>query len=368
MSDQRSRYSSAPLQNFKRAPKQRSNAPQPPRKVGDFQDEAMQQRSFAILQVLLTIVLPILFIVALLSRSNTMYILFTVLSTGSLAAMWLLNAFVPNARTTLSILHIAMILVTLFALWMSSPTQEPPQPQTPPVNSGTQQQEGDLQSIFNQDSSASLVNMTVQEEEPQAAPSTGSASAAQQQLDQFMAAWINVNYQRMVDLSLPSWVSQQKDPQQAMFQIRANRSPLDYQFDGVSGSDADATRTIAMTVSISKNNGEAPMQYAMQVLMMRVNDVWYVDPQSLGSGQPIAGANAATAVPQVTIAPLITASPSLPLYYNPEGGVLYHADANCTRLKPEYLPMKGNFLFSQLNDPPFDKMEPCTTCHAPRRT
>ncbi len=371
MSDHRSRYSSAPLQNYKRTPK-RNNAPQPPRKVGDWQDETMQQRSFTVLQVLLTIVLPLMFVIALLVRSNTLYIVFSAVSAGSLLLMWLMSAFVPNARMTLSIIHMAMIVVSLFAVWISAPTVEPPTQQQTAIGAATQG--GDLQSIFNQDSSASLVDMTVQQQQQQEAQAPagttapGSASMAQQQLDQFMAAWINVDYPRMVELSLPTWVSQQRDPQQSMFQIRANRSPIDYAYTDVSGSDADSTRTISMETTISKSNGEAPRRYAMQVLMIRVNDVWYVDPNSLASSQPIAEAGGVTAVPQVTIVPLVTSNPSMTLYYNTDGGQLYHANDRCPRVHEQYLPLTGSFLFSELGNEPYNKLEPCGTCHAPSRT
>lgn len=369
MSDQRSRYSSAPLQNYKRPPR-RANAPQPPRRVGDWQDEATQQRSFAVLQVLLTIVLPVFFVIALLVRSSTLYILFSVLSAGALLLMWLMSAFVPNARMTLSIIHMAMIVVALFAVWIGAPTTEPVQPQQQAAT-GANVQGGNLQSIFNPDSSASLVDMSGQQQEVAAPTGTaepGAASLAQQKLDQFMAAWIIVDYPRMVELSLPGWVSQQKDPEQSMFQIRANRSPIDYTFTDVSGLDTDSTRTISMETTISKNNGETPRRYGMQVLMMRVNDVWYVDPNSLGSSQPIAEAGAATAVPQVTIVPLVTSNPGMTLYYNPDGGQFYHAVNNCPRVRENLLPLAGQFLFSELGNDPYSKLEPCTTCHAPRRT
>lgn len=362
MSDSRSRYSSAPLQNMKRAPK-RSRTPQPPRKVGDYQDAAMAPRSFSLLQVLLTIVLPLLFVVALLVRNVNLYIAFAAVSAGCLLLMWLMSAFVPNARLTLSFIHIAMILVALVAVWFSAPAAAPP-PQDSTLNS----QQGDLASIFSRDSSASMVVMAEQEtqNQPAATEHPGSASAAQQRLQSFMQAWTIVDYQGMVDLSLPSWVSQQKDPKQAMFQIRANRSPINFEFTGVSGSDADNSRTVQMLVTISKNNGDPPLQYNMQVLMMRINDVWYVDPNSLTSQQRVEDPSAA-AVPVVTVAPLVTSSPSLQLYYNPEGGAYYHVDRECKSLHPSYLPLQGMMLFSQLNDPEFAKLQPCSTCHAPSR-
>lgn len=366
MSENRSRYSSAPLQNMKRAPK-RSKKPQPPRTVGDYQDMAMPQRNFTLLQILLTLGLPLLFFISLLVRSTQLYLAFALLSGACLLGMWLMNAFVPNARMTLSIVHIAMILVCVFALWISAPPPAAPQGITTGDVSGLNAQEGDLASIFGKDSSASISDMAAQEaaSQPTGTPNPGAASLAQQRLEQFMSAWVNLDYPAMVGLSLPAWVSQQKDPKQAMFQVRANRTPVDFSILDVSGSDADSTRTISMDTTISKNNGQAPLKYNMQVLMMRVNDVWYVDPSSLNSSNPIQQDNAVQ--PIVTVAPMITAVPGLQLYYNPDGGALYHVNPECPSTKREYLPFRGSFLYSQVNDATYSLLQPCTICHAPSR-
>ena len=364
MSDNRSRYSSAPLQNMKRAPK-KSKTPQPPRKVGDYHDMAVPQRSFMLLQLLLTIALPLFFFISLLARSTGIYIAFVLLSSASLAVMWLMSAFVPNARMTLSIIHIAMVMVTLFAIFVSA---APPQAVQPQVNTGgVLTQEGDLASIFGKDSSASISDMAAEDaaSQPAGTPNPGSASLAQQRLEQFMSAWVNLDYQEMVNFSIPSWVSQQNNPNQAMFQVRANRTPLDFTVQEVSGSDADTTRTISMETTISKNNGQAPLKYGMQVLMMRLNDVWYVDPSSLSSSNPVQ--QQVASLPQVTIAPMITASPNLQLYFNPDGGSLYHTDANCSSARKEFLPFKGSFFYSQLSEAAYANLEPCTTCHSPSR-
>ena len=131
MSDNRSRYSSAPMQSVKRMPK-RSRTPQPPRTVGDYQDAGLPQRNFVVLQVLLTIALPIFFVVALLMRSARVYMIFAALSAGSLLVMWLMSAFVPNARLTLSFIHIAMILVASPRSGSAPPRR--PRPRIPPAS------------------------------------------------------------------------------------------------------------------------------------------------------------------------------------------------------------------------------------------
>ncbi len=371
MSDSRSRYSSTPLQNVKKAtPPKRGNRPQPPRTVGDYQDAAAGQRSFALLQIMLTIILPLMFVIALLVPSNTLNLSFVALSAGCLLLMWLLNAFVPNARMTLSLIHIAMILVCLFAVWMnptSGPTVNQP---SGPSASGVQ--EGDPSSIFTQNADAGMVGMTAQQSQSvsdfkvETTPNPDAASLAQKRLEEFMSAWMNNDFKKMVALSLPSWVSSQENAEQAMFFVRGIRMPLSFEFTSVSGSDADSTRTVNMQVKMDKSNGQAPRNYLMQVLMMRVNDQWYVDPNSLSSEQEVADASV-TQVPVVTVAPLITADPNLTLYYNPDGGTKYHTDPNCPTLGEKYKPLQHSFYYSQLGEAAYSKLVPCTTCHAPAR-
>lgn len=370
MSDSRSRYSSAPLQNVKKAmPPKRGNKPQPPRTVGDYQDAGAGQRSFAFLQVLLTILLPLFFVITLLMPNNKLYLIFSAVSAICLILMWLLNAFVPNARMTLSFIHMAMILVCLFAVWMSAPSSPVTSARNDPSLDAPGVQGGDLASVFAQNASAGMVGLAAQQQvdfQVEATPNPGAASLAQKRLDQFMSAWMSSNFKEMVSLSLPSWVSSHENPEQAMFFVRGIRMPINYEFQNVSGSDADNTRTVSMIVKMDKSNGQTPRNYLMQVLMMRVNDQWYVDPASLESDQEVHDTSV-TAVPQVTLAPSITAAPSMQLYFNPDGGVLYHKDPNCSRVSPQYLPLSGVFIYSQINDAPYSHLQPCTDCQAPSR-
>ena len=371
MSDSRSRYSSAPLQNVKKAvPPKRGNKPQPPRTVGDYQDTAVGQRSFALLQVLLTIGLPLFFVIALLMPSNSLYLIFSAVSTGCLVLMWLLNAFVPNARMTLSFIHIAMILVCLFAVWMSAPSGQTIG-QAGQGAASANAQGDDLASIFEQNANTGMVGLAAQQQsqndfQVEATANPGAASLAQKRLEEFMSGWMNNDFKKMVSLSLPSWVSSHEDAEQAMFFVRGIRMPLSFEFLSVTGSDADNTRTVNMQVKMDKSNGQTPRSYLMQVLMMRVNDQWYVDPNSLTSEQEVADSSV-TGIPVVTIAPAITALPSQQLFYNPEGGSKYHLDPNCKSVNPKYQPLQGSFVYSQINDAQFSNLEPCTDCRAPKR-
>ena len=65
--------------------------------------------------------------------------------------------------------------------------------------------------------------------------------------------------------------------------------------------------------------------------------------------------------------PTPTINPKTVLYYNTDGGSYYHADKNCPRVSDKFLPLKGSFKYSELNDTKYKKLEPCDRCGAPAR-
>ncbi|MBP3426839.1 MAG: CHAP domain-containing protein [Clostridia bacterium] len=55
-----------------------------------------------------------------------------------------------------------------------------------------------------------------------------------------------------------------------------------------------------------------------------------------------------------------------PVYYNPDGGERYHADANCSTVRSAYLPLTG-ITYSRLTVYPYTGLKPCKSCGAPDR-
>lgn len=357
MSDNRTRYSSAPLHNIKRTSRRKRNTPRPPQRVGDYHDEQNAPRSFSVLQILLMFVLPLLFVISVIVNDNTLNLIYVLIACTSLMVMWLANAFVPNARLTLTVLHVAMVLIVLFTLWLS-----------PVASVNPSSSANNLALEFDRNAQAGLVSMarTAEEKKPKPTTDPGSTTLVQQRLEQFMSAWIGQDYSGMVSLSVPSWVQAQDDPERKMFQIRSNRTPVDYKITEISGVDADSLRTVTMEASIDKSNGQEPMRYRFLVLMMRVNDVWYVDPNSLTSPQQLTQPRAA-ATPTVSLAPMTTGNPDMLLFYNAAGGQFYHKDDNCSSINKKYLPLTASFYFRDINNPPYSELKPCVYCHAPSR-
>ena len=50
-----------------------------------------------------------------------------------------------------------------------------------------------------------------------------------------------------------------------------------------------------------------------------------------------------------------------PLYYNPNGGTMYHAVANCNSIKKKFLPLKA-FTYGELDNSPYSKLKACPYC------
>lgn len=376
MSENRSRYSSAPLQDMRRRPPKQAPAKAP---ASQQLPAGTSPNSYIILQVMLVAVLPLTFFVALLMKDTRIYWGFAIISLLCIGVMYLLKAFVPNARRVLGVVHTAMIAVVLFAILVSGPPQADPRIQTPQ----------DLQSIFSEDTTASLAAMNENQVNTQAEATSnpGSASLAQQKLEQFMAAWGNKDYTAMVSYSAPNWVNQfetQRDAETSIFHLSAIRTPVSYQITDVSGNDSDQTRTITMQALISKSDGKEPQLYNFQILMIRSNNEWFVDPNSISSSQIIEQMTAIqqtidqttsleSDISQVSsnvavITPTISSVRSdTVLYYNQDGGEYYHIDPNCSSIGEKYRPLTAMFYYRDVSSDTFKNLKTCPHCSAPAR-
>lgn len=363
MNGNRGQYTSAPLNNMK------NKRPTPPPHSGEQPARFSGKRRFQALAAVLSLVLPVLFLLALLIPSGPLRWAFLILTAVSLAAMWLLRAFVKNARGTLTIVYGALAVVIGLALFIDGQA-----PESRNVSSRIQ----DQGALFTNPDAAQRQNALAQSlttPEPTAAASN-AVSAAQQQLETFLVYWAQGNIPEMLKLCTPSWTAQQQSPEATLYQMIRNGKPTNYQIENVSGSDGDTSRTITLKATLDYQNGIAPTLCRLQVLMFRVNDVWYVDPQSLG-GTPIdeaaESAQASVANPNLgsTKAPTPTPIPADSadaqlLYYNKDGGKYYHAIRNCPAVDERYWPL-DEFYYSDLNSQQFKNLIRCTTCNAPQR-
>ncbi len=361
MSDQRNKYSSTPLYGLR---KQRAAASS----GGGFQIQKQPRgrNMHTTLQMLMSLALPALLLIAFIFNSTYLFWAFAVASLLCVVWMWLRSAFVRNARATLTLIYAALIMVSGVAIWINTPIEDTTQATPPPSNVD----------VFSSEPSYSLLDQAqnqgatvVPTEDPNA------VSAAQMQLIRFMDYWAVPDNAGMLSICLPTWVAQQENPDKSIFQLRANRTPVEYNIESVTGSDVDSSRTVNMTVRIDKNNSKEPSLYRFQVLMLRINDTWYVDPRSLGgtlvvetastTGDASAAAQTAATEPPSTPA---TTAPTFILYYNKEGGgKYYHADPNCKSMNSKWLPLKTSFYYRDVNSDTYKNLLPCGECDAPKR-
>lgn len=357
MNGNRNKYTSAPLYGIRN---RRRAAPADA--LTSIPQKPKQKNGRILLQMAMSFGLPIVFLFSLFFENVYIHWFFVATAVLCLLIMWITIAFVKNARTTLTLIYSALIVVSLVAIWISTPLSDT-------SNNGNVQNNA---VILLKDSGTSVLDLNATQQQQSAIPtaeptaSPNTVSAAQIQLEQFMNSWMEVNYEGMLRICLPSWVSEQENAEKAIFQIRANRTPLDYEIENASGSEADTSRTFTMVVSIDKNNGKDPVLYRMQVLTLSINNVWYVDPRSLSSSEVVEMATADMGA-QVTIQPTAVPSSTLLLYYNKDGGQYYHIDPNCPSINRKYVPLTASFLYRDVNSTTYKNLLPCSSCHAPAR-
>jgi hypothetical protein len=320
-------------------------------------------------------VLPLLFVATLLFAMPALKWAFIGLAGLCLLVMWAKQSFVPSARTTLTLVYGALILVCAVSLITASA----PRDQTTSAQGGGSVSPG-LMATSPTGSPDPLAqtgmgsNPGAQQQPPAATPvpNSGENSAAWQRLQQFFSFWSVNNTENMLGLVSPEWASAQEIPAKSLFLVLTNRVPMDYAFENISGTDADSSRTVTMTSTIDKKNGRDPVKIRFQVLMLQQNGEWYVDPNSLASNEVVSEAgdlpeeDQDASASSATSKPTATPAPQSKLYFNDEGGKYYHAQSDCSTVAVKYLPLTS-FYYRDLNSTKFKNLLPCTTCNAPQR-
>ncbi len=327
------------------------------------------------LQILLLAVLPILFVLTLLVSAAALKIAFIGLGILALIAMWMQHAFVPSARATLTLVYGALMLVCIVSL-IAGGTQKDAQTSARGNTAGnlgvqsngspTQTPDGMVQMGVNN------MNQATPGPTPTPEPESGESSAAWQRLSQFFEFWNINNIPNMLSLVSPSWKAAQEKPDNELFKITANRTPLDKQFEKISNTETDSSRTITMTANIDKRNNRDPVKIRFQIVMLKVNNEWYVDPLSLASNDIVEdtanteGTEGETTSATATPKPTATPAPKTKLYFNEKGGEFYHADSECSKVNAKFLPMTS-FYYREVNTTKFKNLKPCPFCNAPQR-
>ncbi len=318
--------------------------------------------------IILSLLLLILFAVGMFVESLA-FLRWVFLGAAALSviALWIKPMVDQNKRLVFTVAFSVLCLVTAVGLAQSGSTDKGREPASVQNTHSTGSQYSSASGgAAGSVASAYGSGMPAATAAPAETTAPPEGSSATDRLATFFTYWGANKHDEMLTLCLPSWQSSVSNPKAALFGLMANRTPQDYNYESITGTNDDKSRTVTITSTMDRNNGKPPVKYRLNIRMVNENDEWYVDPQSLKSYE-----NADTPDPaaQATATPAPTQSVDARtvLYYNPDGGTKYHLDPNCKSTHEKYLPMKGHFTYAQINDPQYANLKPCNVCAAPLR-
>ena len=345
----------------------KNRKPERKREPGLTEESAPEtEKRHTLLSLLLSIGLPVLFLVCLMAPSPVLRGIFLGLTGVSVLAMWLLRAFVRSARNTLTVIYAALSVVIALALFINRQAPESRSASSAALNQASLFSNPDAGSV-----NAFLNEMNTPSPEEETDTNT-VVPEAQARLGAFFQAWANNSTTEMKEYCLPSWVNEQQSAETVLFQMLRRSRPLNYTIEETSGGSGDNSQIITVKATFD-DNGETVVK-RMRVIMKKINDVWYVDPNSLDGVKVDEAAEAAAQASYQMIASTIapTAEPkkegeSITVYYNVHGGKYYHLSPTCPAVDSSYWPLTGEIPFELINSTEYSKLLPCAKCGAPAR-
>lgn len=308
----------------------------------------------------------------------------------ALAAMWMLRSFLFPGRAILSAVYGLLFVFTLVTALSASGGKAVRQQQvgfytTPPVivtptpqfsysMMSTSVPEDYYAGVYDEGDDSGLYDdgdYGLSDEDYTA----GVKSGAEIALENFMEKWRKGIIADMVEYTAMSWRNPLGDTgaKNQLFWKFQQKPLVDWrQISSPTGTEESTARTITVQADIKYGSNDETRTYEYDAIVLFENGEWLVDPDSLSSGVLVQAATAtpdpnATPTPSPAPTPTPTINPKTVLYYNTDGGSYYHADKNCPRVNSKYLPLKGSFKYSELNDTKYKKLEPCDRCGAPAR-
>ena len=310
--------------------------------------------------LIISAVLLILFALGMFAAGMSfLKIPFVILAAATTAALWIKPMTDNNKRLCYTIVFGLLVLVTIIGFLTGGSGQKRSNSQQTNMSQAgspdTIQEPAD-NSLPLPQTMPPAVTVTPAPEELQSQETINRAMA-------FMEYWKENKQGEMLKLCAPSWVGKQDKPDQALFYDLGTKTPITTKFVQINGTVNDTNRGVVVDVTMNNNNGKNNSDYRLTIMMVLEDGVWYVDPDSVHSNQP----EGTTPKPTMTAAPTPECYPNTPLYYNPNGGTLYHIDQNCSKVGKKNLPLQGIFYYSQINDEEYKNLERCNVCGAPFR-
>ena len=347
---------------------QQPQAPYPPQPRTPYQRPRRRNPIDPMIPMLIALVVSVILgLLAVVTGNDILRWVFVVSAVIVMILLWVRNWVQNNIRVTGSVLLAVLLVITLVGL--VSPPADSVQPTAPAAGtdasafSVSQTQPEVLQS----ESEDVLQAQALSEGNADPVVNQGnSISEAEQQLQSFFYFWSSNNQDNMITLCAPSWQRSVEEPKKALFSILANRIPTEWHFDGITGTDNDSSRTITTVATIDRRNNKGLEIFRFSIIMVKEDEAWYVDPNSLKSNEKESPTPTAPLETPTQI-PVATGDPNLVLYYNPKGGERYHVDAYCISAAAKNLPFSGTFLYSQLDEEPYASLVACSICGAPLR-
>ena len=308
-------------------------------------------------------VLLVLFILAVLILKNSILKTFTILlAVGTAGILWIKPMVAENKRLTYTVLALALSLLTAISFLPFMQTADS-------TNDPSKAAARSTPTIQNQSGVPEIPSDSGEKTQAAAAATPEPAfqdDSLMVRLVSFFNFWNGNRQDEMLALCAPSWQAKQENPRTALFGLLANRRPENCTPESISGTDADTTRRVTLTTMINRNNNKPAEKYRMTIVMVKENNEWFVDPNSLASYDTVE-----TPDPNITATPAPTPTAAVYsntiLYYNPKGGEYYHLDSFCKTVNAKYAPLQGQFTYAELNSDAYKKLKPCNVCGAPLR-
>lgn len=339
------------------------------------------------LQMIMTFFLPALFVLCfvlllILKKDNVwLFGVLFIASTGiCLLLMYALNAFKPSSRSTLTAVCCACATVMAVAMIfnvLNSPGCAPQNANEDPgfmnssLNAGSDR--GSNAGSHNQSGMNYPAEQTSADRTPSPIDNSSRLSPAEQRLQEFVGYWGKQQTEKCLDLCYPDWVVKQNDAKKSLYSLISDVTPLQIvQVEKIDGAETDTNRTVTVLLRVKdffKN--ETFKRY--NILMLKVNKVWYIDPDSLSGAITVETAEVAekqltvTPAPTVSPTPKATTSPDKTLYYNPDGGSYYHVSKDCSSMNSASQRKLKPFTYKELNNPQYANLKRCPKCGAPAR-
>ena len=343
-----------------------------------------------LLLMLFFVVLPVVGLLAIFFQPVRW--LFMAAAVACIALMWLVRAFLFPGRMILTAAYGLLFVITLVTALGAQSARSVRQPQSslfvqsspvPTQTPGLVPAYGslvtgsagdDLSSLQQVGFSGGSGDESGQDLGVTDTGATGYVAAVKSEseiaLENFMEKWRKAIIADMVEYTPQSWRNAQADSAQQQLFWKFGQRPLDdwRQMSAPTGTDASTARTITVEADVNYSGELRTYQY--DAIILCEDGKWYVDPDSLSSGilkdqsTPTPDPNL-TPTPSPEPTPTPTPGPKTKLYYNKKGGKKYHIDSECYTVDKQYLPL-SSFLYQDLNKSPYNQLEPCDKCGAPK--